>query len=139
MWSWLRKLWPGSAATDDRGREGEALAERHLRGLGCRILERRHRNRGGELDLVALDGDTIVFVEVKARTSDFAGHPTEAVTHDKRRRLTAAALVYLKRRRWLGRRVRFDVVSIAWTDDGTPPKLEHFRAAFEPPGFGQMW
>lgn len=139
MWSWLRTLWPGSAASGDRGRDGEALAERHLRSLGCRILERRHRNRGGELDLVVLDGETVVFVEVKTRTGNFAGHPSEAVTLDKRRRLTAAALVYLKRRGWLGRRVRFDVISVTWTDDGVPPRVEHFRAAFEAPGFGQMW
>ena len=139
MWSWLRTFWRRSAAVRDRGREGEALAERHLRALGCRILERRHRNRGGELDLIALDGDTVVFVEVKARSGKIAGHPTEAITADKQRRLTAAAMVYLKRRGWLGRRIRFDVISITWLGTEAEPKLEHFRAAFEPPGFGQLW
>jgi putative endonuclease len=134
MWLWLRRLL--SAGTF--GDRGERLAERHLRSLGYRILARNVRNSGGEIDLIARDGDTVVFVEVKSRRDVDHGRPEDAVSRDKQSRLTRAALVHLKSRGWLERRARFDVVAIVWPADGEP-QVTHFKCAFEPTGRGQMF
>jgi putative endonuclease len=122
------------------GNRGERAAAKYLRKCGYRILARQSRSRIGEIDLIALDvdGDAIVFVEVKTRSSHAAGHPSEAVTRSKQQQLTRAALAWLKRRRLLNQRGRFDVIAITWTDSG-PPQIEHYRNAFEPSGRGQMF
>ena len=121
---WLRKLF---------GDRGERAAVRYLRRQGYRVLARQARNRLGEIDIIATDGDWIVFVEVKTRTTTDKGHPVEAVTRDKQRQLTRAALVWLKSRGWLERRCRFDVIAITWRS-GQQPFIEHFPAAFEARG-----
>jgi putative endonuclease len=114
------------------GRRGEDAAARFLRRLGYRILERSSRSRPGELDLVALDGQTIVFVEVKTRRGLEAGHPVEAVTPDKQRRLTRLAVTWLKRHHLLEQPARFDVVAVIWPDEGRrPARIEHFPNAFD--------
>lgn len=97
------------------------------------------RGRFGELDLVALDGDVIAFVEVKTRSNTSAGHPTEAITSAKQRKITQSALAYLKRRGWLERRARIDVISVLWSDGGSDPQIQHYINAFEATGFGQMY
>ena len=103
-----------------------------------RILERQLRGDFGEIDLIALDADTVVFVEVKTRSTTAAGDPTEAITPAKQRKMTQSALAYLKRRGWLQRRARFDVVAIVWDGEHTP-EVRHFRNAFEAFGTGQMY
>jgi putative endonuclease len=103
------------------------------------IVARSQRNALGEIDLVAVDGRTIVFVEVKTRTSGEAGHPVEAVDADKQRRLTRLALGYLKRHDLLEYRARFDIVAVIWPPDASRPVIEHYRNAFEPSGTGQMF
>jgi putative endonuclease len=121
------------------GNEGERRAAKYLRGLGYRILARQSSGRIGEIDLIALEGETIVFVEVKTRRSQAAGHPVEAVTPAKQRKLTNVALAYLKRHGLLERRARFDVVTIIWPSGARHPEITHYRNAFEPTGFGQMF
>jgi putative endonuclease len=101
-----------------------------------RILRRGYRTANGEIDLIARDGDTLAFVEVKARRR---GQPAEAVTTEKQRRLTLAALHFLKRYGLLETRTRFDVVAILWPDDGAEPEIEHIRDAFEARGRGQLF
>lgn len=96
------------------GARGEAAAARYLKRLGYRILVRGDRVRLGEIDLVALDGRTIVFVEVKTRESADSGHPAEAVDSGKQRRLTRLALSFLKRHRLLEYPARFDIVAVTW-------------------------
>jgi putative endonuclease len=130
MAGWLRKLL---------GNRGERAAARYLRRNGFRILARQFANRYGEIDLIALDGDSIVFVEVKTRTSDVAGQPVEAVTLDKQSRLTRAALAYLKSRGLLEFRARFDVVALVWPAGSREPVVQHYRNAFSPAGFGQLY
>ncbi|MBX3437865.1 MAG: YraN family protein [Planctomycetaceae bacterium] len=120
------------------GDRGERAAAKFLRRQGYRILARQSRSRIGEIDLIALDGGTLVFVEVKTRSSHAAGHPSEAITLAKQKQLTRAALAWLKRRRLLEQRGRFDVVAITWNDSG-PPQIEHYINAFEPVGSGQMF
>src|SRR3954465_5763188 len=79
------------------GRRGEDAAARYLKKLGYVIVARGHRDNIGEIDLVAVDGRTVVFIEVKTRTTHDAGHPADAVDEAKQRRLTRLALSYLKR------------------------------------------
>ncbi|MGQ0633007.1 MAG: YraN family protein [Planctomycetaceae bacterium] len=121
------------------GDAGERAAARHLRQSGFRILARRYRTPLGEIDLVARDGDCIVFVEVKTRRSGDAGQPFEAVDHRKQVQLTRLALAFLKRHGWLERPARFDVVSIIWPAGGARPSITHYRHAFEPVGRWQMF
>jgi putative endonuclease len=118
------------------GARGEWTAARYLRRQGMRIITRGYRARLGEIDLVARDGNTLVFVEVKARRR---GVPAEAVTAEKERRITLTALRFLRRYRMLNQRCRFDVVSIVWPDDGRRPEIEHFRNAFEAVGRWQFF
>jgi putative endonuclease len=121
------------------GQRGEDAATRYLKHQGLRILERGHDSPLGELDIIAIDGRTVVFVEVKTRTSDDAGHPTEAVDDAKQRRMTRAALAYLKAHRLLDTSARFDVVAITWPANSRRPIIEHYRNAFAPVGAGQFF
>lgn len=111
------------------GERGEAAAERSLREAGFRIIERRCRFRIGEIDLVALDGETLVFVEVKARNGTGYGTPAAAVTPAKQRRIARVALVLLSRRSWQERACRFDVVEVFATG-GQVRRVHHIRDAF---------
>lgn len=116
------------------GLRGERAAARHLRKLGYIVVARGDRSRFGELDLVAVDGRTVVFVEVKTRRSAAVDHPADAVHEEKQRRLTRAATAYLKRHRLLDYPVRFDVVAVTWPQGARRPHIEHFRGAFEATG-----
>lgn len=95
-----------------KGLSGEMQAERTLCGKGMTVLARRFRAETGEIDLILQDGETIVFCEVKARPKGKAGDGLMAVTPDKQRRMTRAALAFLAQREWMERPVRFDVVEI---------------------------
>jgi putative endonuclease len=123
------------------GQRGEDAAARYLRKLGYVIVARGHKGSIGELDLVAVDGRTVVFVEVKTRTSHDAGHPADAVDDAKQRRLTRLALAYLKRHDLLDRSLhfRFDVVAVTWPVNRGRPTIEHFQDAFEAVGFEGMY
>lgn len=138
MWNWLTSLFRRPQTTARLGDRGENVAAIHLESRGFQILERQHRGHYGEVDLIALDKDTIVFVEVKTRASVAAGDPTEAVDRVKQRKITRSALGYLKQKGWLERRARFDVVAILW-DGGGQPTLKHYRNAFEASDSGQMY
>lgn len=110
------------------GRSGEDRAAKHLAGQGYTILERNYRFPQGELDVIALDGETLVFVEVKTRTSNAYGAPELAVDRRKQERMIKAALGYLKYKKLHQMPCRFDVVAISGADGG---KVEHIRNAFE--------
>jgi putative endonuclease len=121
------------------GPRGEALAARHLKRLGYKIVARGARGQLGELDLVAVDGRTVVFVEVKTRESHDGGHPAEAVDADKQRRLTRLAVGFLKRHDLLECASRFDVVAVTWPAGRRRPLVEHIRDAFEASGSDGMF
>jgi putative endonuclease len=91
---------------------GEEAAATMLRGAGFRILQSRYRRRLGEIDLVAEDGEVLVFVEVKTRSGRGFGMPAESVNAVKRRRIARAALKYLQESGEHDRRCRFDVVEV---------------------------
>jgi putative endonuclease len=120
------------------GRRGEDAAARYLRKLGYVIIARGHRDNIGELDLIAVDGRSVVFIEVKTRTTHDAGHPADAVDERKQERLTRLALSYMKRHDLLECAARFDVVAVTWPARGRP-KIEHFKNAFEPVGLKGMF
>ena len=111
------------------GKTGEDLACAELERRGYAIIARRYRRRGGELDIVASDGPTLVFVEVKTRDSRACGDAAEAVTAFKRRRITRLALDYMTRHHLFDRPCRFDVVSIHF--DSGAPVIEVFQNAFD--------
>lgn len=130
--------WLGSwgRAGASLGERGEELAARHLAGLGMTIVARRHRTRLGEIDLIARDGEWLVFVEVKTRRGTDKGHPFDAVDTAKQRRLVRLAEAYLAEARRRGvsgldqQRVRFDVVAVIERDAGQPPIVQHLPHAF---------
>jgi putative endonuclease len=111
------------------GTRGEQTAAEHLRRQRYAILERNYSCKLGEVDLIALDGRTVVFVEVKSRTGEGYGTPFDAVTRRKRRQITRVAQYYVLQHRLADRDVRFDVVGI-WWEDGAP-RCELIRNAFE--------
>jgi putative endonuclease len=111
------------------GTLGEQAACDHLEGLGYRILHRNYRVRGGEIDIVCEREGTLVFCEVKTRTSAVFGLPEEAVTSAKRRRLRRLAVEFLQREHIRASRLRFDVVAI-WVMDGSVGELRHIADAF---------
>ncbi len=111
------------------GKKGEAAAADFLRRRGYRILELNHRNRLGEIDIIAKDGDTLAFVEVKAKKSAGHLHPKYAVNRQKQKKISMAALFYLKATRQAGTRARFDVVTLISGSD--PPKIELIKNAFD--------
>jgi putative endonuclease len=94
------------------GKQGEALAVKHLKQQGYEIICVNYKTRLGEIDIIARDKDTIVFIEVKSRSSSTYGSAKEAVTPDKQKRISKNALYYLKTTSQMSARARFDVVAV---------------------------
>jgi putative endonuclease len=111
------------------GRYGEDLAHRFLERAGLAVIARNYRPRGGEaeVDLVARDGDLLVFVEVKTRTTAEYGSPDRAIGTEKQRNIVRAARAFAQRAEIPWSAVRFDTVSVLMTD---PPAIEHTKDAF---------
>ncbi len=113
------------------GDRGESVAARYLKRRGYRILMRNYVAAGGEIDLVALQGEQLVFVEVKTRRSNEINEPYRQVNRHKQHNLTKAAKAYLGHYRGRPPRARFDVLSIVWPEQGEP-QITHLINAFEP-------
>jgi putative endonuclease len=111
------------------GADGERVAERFLRRHRYKIIERNYRCPPGEIDLVALDGATLVFIEVKTRKGEGFGSPLDAVDHRKQRQVSRAAQYFLAAHRLENRDARFDVVGV-WWEKGRPV-CELIRNAFD--------
>jgi putative endonuclease len=118
----LRSLRPVSF-----GRKAEILGALHLRTLGYQLLASPYVGPSGEIDIVARDGECLVFVEVKARRRD--PHPEDAVTGPKRRRIIRAAAAYRQRYGQTDRPYRFDVLAVI-DPSGSRPRYRLFRDAF---------
>lgn len=123
--SWLDALRSSPARL---GKRGEEIAARHLKRRGYRIVARNFRAAGAEIDLIAIDHGTVVFVEVKARETLSAGAPAEAVDERKQERIRRAAQVYMSKNRLANHAIRFDVVAISGA--GRNRRLELFKDAF---------
>lgn len=119
------------------GKRGEDLAHRYLQDKGYVVVGRNYRtlNRSAEVDLVARDGETVVFVEVKTRATDRYGAPEEAVDRDKRRNIVRAAGDYLRRSEQSWELARFDIVTVLFADG---IRIEHLQDAFAPPRAGAV-
>jgi putative endonuclease len=105
-----------------------------LEGQGFRIVERNWRLPTGEIDLIADDGGTCVFIEVRSRTGSDFGHPLEAVSAHKRARVVRAARHYLAEATPLAEGFRFDVVGVLFADADAPPECFHVKNAFDADG-----
>jgi len=108
---------------------GETEAARYIRRLGWEILETNWHCRYGEIDLIARQGETFVFVEVKARRSQSFGLPEEAMTPAKRRRIVRSAWTYLEDRGLQSAAWRVDVIAIEGRPGSAPKRLDHYRDA----------
>ena len=120
------------------GQIAESEAERYLRRKGYRILARNDRSSCGELDLVAQQAGTLVFIEVKARRTTAFGGASYAVDGRKQARLVRLAAEYLARHRVRNRSCRFDVV-LCRGGTAKPVEIEHIENAFEVPGEDLRW
>lgn len=111
------------------GKHGELLAVEFLKKNGYKILENNFRCKYGELDIIALEGNTLAFIEVKTRRDDRFGPPKLSVDLRKQKRLSKTALSYLSQKRLTNHQARFDVVGISIIGDKT--EIELIRNAFE--------
>jgi putative endonuclease len=118
----------GHRTTSDLGKEGEEIARRYLREGGLTILQSNYRWVRAEVDIVAEEGEVLVFCEVKMRTNDRYGAPEYAITPKKQRQVKKAALGYLTEHKIRDRICRFDVVAIE--QFGTATEIRHLRNAF---------
>ena len=118
--------------TDNKsvGGRGEEIAVAFLKGKKFAIVERNFCCKGGEVDIIAREGNTLVFVEVKARRNEAYGVPQLAVTQFKQRQISKAALTWLAKHRLHEASARFDVIAILLRDHEVP-EIEHIRNAFE--------
>src|SRR4051812_45764649 len=107
------------------GSRSERAAARHLRRRGYRVLARNVNLPGGELDLVALDGRTLVFVEVRSTEGGDIERPAASVDGIKQRKLTDAALAFLGKHHLLDHPARFDVVAVSWPPNRREPEIIH--------------
>ena len=121
----------GTDLRRDLGRTGEQAAARHLQRLGFDVLERNYRTRWGELDLIAYDGRTLVFCEVKARRTRH-GQPLDAIRAAKQRRVRRMAMRWLTERsdRPHARELRFDAIGVTLDGRGQLVAVEHLEGAF---------
>lgn len=111
------------------GKKGEDIAAWHLQKLGYHILERNYRSPLGEIDIVARDGETMVFIEVKSRKSEEFGEPELAVGKKKQRKITQISLYYLEHSDDPQANVRYDVVAVKFMSDNTEVRV--IRDAFD--------
>lgn len=112
------------------GRRGEEAAVHYLEENGYRVLNKNYSCRFGEIDMVALDRETLVFVEVRSRSSEEFGLAQESVNVRKQLKLRKLAWQYLKAEGQTGRNCRFDVIAVLFDRDGKVKRIEHIENAF---------
>ncbi len=135
----LSSLAPRRDRRHGLGRRGERAAARYLRRKHHHILARNYRCAAGEIDLISAgeidlisaDGDTLVFVEVKTRSSDTAEDPQETFRRAQWKRVERAARFFLMERSAQDNACRFDLVTVVWPPHGSP-QIEHFEDVFQP-------
>jgi putative endonuclease len=126
---WWEKITTRTPSQDALADRGENAASRFLRDLGYKIIIRNYRSALGEIDIIARDGDTLVFVEVKTRAYDDPT-PEEQVNSAKQHQITKAAKGYLTRYGSPQPPARFDVIAVIWPT-GRDPQIRHIQNAFE--------
>jgi putative endonuclease len=121
------------------GQRSERAAAKYLRKLGWRIVGVNLHEQLGEIDLLAVDGDTLVVVEVRSTSGTNPQVPAASVNYAKQKKLTAAMLRFFGRRGLLGVNTRFDVLALAWPPGQKQPTVLHIKYAFEATGRFQMF
>jgi putative endonuclease len=131
LWEKLRRWWQGPARPEHlrQGEFGERQAKRHLQKLGWKFLTANFKSARGEIDLVFRDADCLVFVEVKARSSEAWSRPAAAVDARKRRLLSQTALDYLRLLNNPPVKIRFDIVEVLLSESGAPV-IRHLPNSF---------
>jgi putative endonuclease len=126
--SLVRKMgWRGAQSL---GMKGEAYAARFLKGKGMRIISRNRRHRGGEIDLIAIDGRWVVFVEVRTRTSEEFMTPENSIRFGKKRAVTRTVRGLMRRHKAAGMTARIDVVAVIWPEGAKEPtEVRHHKGA----------
>jgi len=120
------------------GRQGEAAARDYLTRRGIRILVENFTCAAGEVDLIGRERGVLVFIEVKARTSNAFGPPHLAVHRRKQRQIVRAAQWYLAQQRTPDAPSRFDVLAVTFRKDGSPPRIDWVQDAFPAEGV-EVW
>lgn len=116
------------ASNKQIGKLGEEFAEKYLKKQGYKILEKNYRySRFAEIDIVAKDKDTIVFVEVKTRSDLTFGHPFEAINKTKLQHIFQAGLFYLQNTKEKHKNYRIDIVAVVGKSEESSPKIEHLK------------
>ncbi len=133
-WEKLKSLWSRPARPEHliRGEKGEQAAKRHLQAAGLKFLTANFQSSRGEIDLIFRDKDCLVFVEVKARSSEAWSRPARAVNARKRRLLGQTAMDYLRLLKNPQVKMRFDIVEVL-LKDGEPCEVRHLPNAFNLP------
>jgi putative endonuclease len=121
------------------GTRSERAAARFLRGLGWHVVRRNYTCLHGEIDLVAVEERTVVFVEVRSTRDVDESRPAASVDEKKQERLTRLALHFLQEHRLLEHPARFDVLTVTWPAGIREPHITHYRQAFEATGRFQMY
>jgi len=112
------------------GKDSEQLAVDYLQNSGYKIIQRNYRIRGGEIDIIAKEKNTLVFIEVKSRTTTRYGHAIQSLTRQQQKRLSKTALTYLHQHKMVNHRARFDVVAIQ-KNQYAGTEIQLIRNAFE--------
>ena len=128
----LRPKTDGAETTVEVGKVAEDTACKFLKKKGYKIIARNYRTRLGELDIVALDGETVAFVEVRSKKEGSFGPPGASINGEKSRRITRAAWNFLTKKGIRDRDCRFDVVSIVYQEGMKAPQISLFKNAFSP-------
>ncbi len=111
------------------GKKGEAFAIEYLKKTGYKLLAKRYRYHRGEIDIIAREGNTLVFIEVKTRKTTEFGYPEESVSPAKQNKLKKTAYGYLEENKFFGQPCRFDVISLVLNENGKFD-LHHIKDAF---------
>jgi putative endonuclease len=113
------------------GARGEKLAARFLKRRGYKIIQRNYRCKLGEIDIIAQQDKTIVFVEVRTKQTERFGAPQYSITATKRRQISKVALSYIREKRLMGQSCRFDVMAVIFSPESRKPRIDHIQNAFE--------
>lgn len=111
----------------EKGRLGEKIGADYLISLGYKIIEMNYKNKIGEIDIIALDKDVLVFVEVKSRTSNNYGYPYEAVNYKKQKKIINTSMMYIKYKKVSNIQLRYDIIEVYLTKKD---KINHIENAF---------
>ncbi|MCG8633450.1 MAG: YraN family protein [Desulfobacterales bacterium] len=112
------------------GRAGEKTAARYLKSRGYTLVKQNYKHKTFEIDIIAKDKDVLCFVEVKTRSNIRKALPREAVSRAKQKKMILGATTYLKEKKLVNQRVRFDVVEVVYSNGSNPPDITHIQNAF---------